>query len=83
MMAVGDSAFAIELTNKCETDEQWFSVMRFGMQSLLANSPLMMNCIVRRAEKIKMVDPQSTDPIPDIASELLRKLDLHFRAAND
>lgn len=52
MDAVIDDNFAIDLTDKCTTDEQWLSVMRFGMQTLLDDPLLLMECIVRRATKL-------------------------------
>lgn len=43
--------FAIQLTDSCKTHEEWLSVMHFGMGTLLRSQPLLMECIVREAER--------------------------------
>ncbi len=43
--------FAIDLTDKCQTHEQWLTVMRFGLGTLLKNQPLLMECIVRESDR--------------------------------
>jgi hypothetical protein len=71
--------FAIDLTDKCETDDQWFSVMQFGMATLLQDSPLLFECIVRRAQKIIDTTAMScTHNVADMSRDLMQKLNLKF-----
>ena len=51
-MSIEDENFAVALAEKCETHQQWLSVVRFGLPTLvLVNQPLLMELIVREAER--------------------------------
>jgi hypothetical protein len=43
--------FAIKLTDDCETHEAWLAVVGYGMGTLLANQPLLIEIIIREAMK--------------------------------
>lgn len=79
--AVEDN-FAIDLTDRCDTDGQWFAVMRFGMAQLSRNPRLLMECIVRRAERLKRESVIPSKCAADFAAELMDKLDLRFEVCS-
>lgn len=43
--------FAIDLTDRCANHEQWLSVINFGLGTFLENQPLMIEVIVREAQR--------------------------------
>jgi hypothetical protein len=79
MTEISKDNFAIELTDKFDTEDQWYSVMRFGMPTLLADPPLLMECIVRRAQKrLDTTAEAEYKVVADIAQELMKCLGLKF-----
>jgi len=70
--------FAITLTDNCKTEDEWLAVMRFGMGQLLDRPLLLMECIGRRAQRMKEESPVSSKVVADFASELMGKLNLRF-----
>lgn len=80
-MAIEDENFAIELTDKCETQEQWRSVMLFGLESLLKTPPLLMECVVRRAQRQQNESPVKSKSVADYAAILMNELGLRFEVS--
>lgn len=76
-----DKDFAIELTDKCRTDAEWLAVMRFGLDTLLKNPRVLMECIARRAEVLKQQSEFPSKVAADFAAELLDTLGLRFEVA--
>lgn len=76
-----DENFAIELTDKCRTDAEWLSVMRFGLETLLKNPSVLMECITRRAEVLKQQSELPSKVTADFAVELFKTLGLRFEVA--
>ena len=76
-----DENFAIELTDKCRTDAEWLAVMRFGIETLLKNPRVLMECIVRRAEVLSGQTEIPSKMIADFAADLIVELGLKFDVA--
>ena len=72
--------FAVEITDKCDTREQWLSVVNFGRAELMRNPKLLMEVIVRRAEREHREQAATEKPwcVADYASELCGLLTLEF-----
>lgn len=74
--------FAIDLTDKCTTHEQWLSIMRFGLGTFIKNQPLLMECIVREstreAERFNKTCAGSLHVAADHACTILAELGLRF-----
>ena len=74
-----DGSFAIEITNKCDTREQWLAVVHFGRNELIRNPKLMMEVIVRRAEReCHEQNPSPPWSVANQAAELCGFLNLEF-----
>ncbi|HYE73500.1 MAG TPA: hypothetical protein VEF04_09215 [Blastocatellia bacterium] len=43
--------FAVNLTDNCKMHEEWLSVVRFGLKTLLENQPLLIEIIAREASR--------------------------------
>jgi len=80
-MAEEHGKFAIELTDKCETDQQWFAVMNFGMPTLLKEPKLLMECITRRACRKHDGIHDCQKSVADFAAEVMACLDLRVEVA--
>ena len=78
-MCFVDDKFAIELTDKCNSEAEWISVVNFGKQTLLKNPLLLMEIIVRRAHRLKLSQPAGmSKETADFACELMGRLGLRF-----
>ncbi len=73
-----NDAFAIQLTNQTKTHEEWLSVMRFGMNTLLEDEITLIECVVTEAmrEKARGDKPSNTQELPTIVWEILDELKL-------
>jgi len=77
-MSDDEQDIAIELTDKCTTQGQWVSLMQFGLGTLLNAPDVLMECIVRRAERMKTEAVVQTKCTADYAAGLMRELGLQF-----
>ncbi len=68
--------FAIDLTDYCKTQEEWLCVVRFGLNQLLENQPLLIEIITRRACRMKE-DAKLGVPA-DYARQIFEELGLRF-----
>jgi nitroimidazol reductase NimA-like FMN-containing flavoprotein (pyridoxamine 5'-phosphate oxidase superfamily) len=80
-MASEDEYFAIKLTDECDTQEQWRSVMLFGLESLLKSPSLLMECMVRRAQRQQEESPVKSKAVSDYAANLINELGLRFEVS--
>jgi hypothetical protein len=70
---------AIEITNKCDTREQWLAVVHFGRAELIREPKLMMEVIVKRAEReCRELNPAPSWTVANQAAELCGLLNLEF-----
>lgn len=75
-----DTNFAVELTDAAKTHDEWLSIVRFGLPTLLKDPNLLMEIIVRRAQilcdqnKVHV----SHRVVADDAAVILEELDLKF-----
>ncbi len=72
--------FAIEITDKCDTREQWLAVVNYGRGTLIREPKLMMEVVVRRAEREHREQAPTGKPwcVADYAAELCGLLTLEF-----
>lgn len=73
-----DENFAIELTDKTDTHQQWLAVMSFGMDTLLKDPSLMMELIAREAERECGRHNIGSRVVADDARHILTELNLRF-----
>lgn len=82
MESIHHREFVKNLVGSCATHEQWVSVMRFGLPSLLKDPRLLMECIASHAQHL--ADLQNADPKDppvfhwEVAPHLLDELGLWF-----
>ena len=68
--------FAVTMTDQCTTHEQWLSVMRFGMGTLIEDSAFLVELIVREAERERDRTGLSHRRTSDDAAAIFRRLGL-------
>jgi hypothetical protein len=70
--------FAIEITDKCKTHQEWVAVVNFGLATLLQNQTLLIEIIVREA--MRQIDRKKATsfPIADEVSLIFAELGLHL-----
>ena len=70
--------FVIELSDKTTNHEQWLLVVRFGIHHLMENQPLLMEVIVREAQR-ECAKSQRPNRVPaDDARVILDELGLRL-----
>ena len=69
---------AKQLCNSTKTHEEWLSVMRFGLNTLLGDQLVLIDCIFTEAmrEKTRGDKPRNTQELPTIVWEILDELKL-------
>lgn len=69
---------ATQLCNSTKTHEEWLSVMRFGMNTLLGDQLVLIDCIFTEAkrEKERADKPRNQQEVPAIAWEIFGELEL-------
>jgi len=79
-----DENFAIKLTDTVKTHDEWLSIVRFGLLTLLENQTLLMEIIVRRAQILCDEHQKylSSRVVADDARVILEELGLKFSLAN-
>lgn len=74
MASIDTENFAIQLTDNAKNHDEWLSIVRFGLLTLLENPLLLMECIVREAERQKdqsgVIDRHTADEARAIMEEL-------------
>lgn len=78
---MADENIAIELTDNCQTDDQWFAMMNFGMPTLLNEPKLLMECITRRACRKQREVGIPSKCVADFAAEIIGCLGLRFEVS--
>jgi hypothetical protein len=68
--------FAIDLTDNSQSHEDWLSVVRFGMGTLLENQALFFEIIWREAEKQLKRKGVESRKLSDEAVQIFRELKL-------
>ena len=66
--------FVSELANQCKTHEQWVSLVRFGLPTLLKEQSLLMKIIVLESERRS----SDTFSLPLRANQILGELGLRL-----
>lgn len=76
---------ATKLCNSTETHEEWLSVMRFGMNTLLGDPLVLIDCIFTEAkrEKERNDKPRNQQEVPAIAWEIFEELELKITNGED
>lgn len=77
-MEADQENFAVTLTDRCDTHEQWLSVVRFGMPTLLRSPAVLIEIIVREAVKRGRHNAVKSRVVADDAAEILGELGLRF-----
>jgi len=77
-------AFAIALTDAAKTHDEWLSIVKFGMPTLLRDQQLLMEIIVRRAEIVCEQNKKHAihRVVADDARVILDELGLKFVASD-
>lgn len=81
MPAVEQENFAIELTDKCRSHEEWLAVVRYGLKTLLDNQPLLIEIIVREAQREAERSGVGSHVAADHARRFLNELGVRFVVA--
>jgi hypothetical protein len=68
--------FAVELAAKTKTHEEWLSVVRFGLGTLLNNQSLLAEIVV--AEATREAEKMPTHKASDEVAKILRELGLRL-----
>lgn len=71
--------FAIELTDKTKSHEEWLAVVRFGLGTLLQDQHILIEVIVREAQREAAKHPHHV--AADHAASILRELGLRLEVA--
>lgn len=73
---------ATQLCNSTKTHEEWLSVVRFGMNTLLGDQLVLIDCIFTEAarEKERNDKPRNKQDVPAIAWEIFEELELKIVA---
>lgn len=73
-----DEKFASQLCNATKTHEEWLSVMRFGMSTLLGDQCVLIDLIFTEAvrEKGRNDKPRNKQEVPAIIWEIFEELEL-------
>lgn len=76
---------ATQLCNSTKTHEEWLSVMRFGMNTLLGDQLVLIDCIFTEAkrEKERADKPRNQQEVPVIAWEIFGELELKITNGED
>ena len=82
MASINTENFAIQLTDAAKTHEEWLSIVRFGMATLLENQLLLMECIVREACRQKDRSPVKSRVVADEARQIMEELGLRIGMSN-
>ena len=69
---------AKQLCNSTKTHEEWLSVMRFGLNTLLGDQLVLIDCIFTEAQREydRKDKPRNTQELPTIVWEILDELKL-------
>lgn len=70
--------FAINLTDQCKTHYDWLCVVRFGLKQLLENQQLLMEIIVREAQRMRDRSGAEGRVVADDARVIMQELGLRF-----
>jgi hypothetical protein len=75
-MTVGQENFIIQLAEQTKTHEEWLSLVRFGLGTLLERQPLLAEILVLEAmrEACKIPSHKTSDEIAKILREVGLKL---------
>ena len=75
-MTTEQENFAVNLTAKCKTHDEWLSVVRFGLATLLENQRVFAEIIVSEAQRCaeSVPDHKPSDHIGSILCSLGLKL---------
>lgn len=73
-----DENFAVKITDDAKGHEEWLAIMRFGLGTLLKNQPLLMELIVREAERESKKNVAGHHLPSDEARHIMLELRLHF-----
>ena len=76
-MTLEQENFVITLTDACQTHAEWLAVMRFGLLSLLDNQPLLIECIIREAQR-EAAKCAPSYQASDMARRIFEELNLRF-----
>jgi hypothetical protein len=78
-----DDNFAIELTDAAKTYDEWLSIVRFGLPTLIKDQNLLMEVIVRRAQILCDENKIHVGHrvVADDAAVILEELNLKFIAS--
>jgi len=80
--AVENENFAIQLTDQCKSHSEWLAVVRYGLGTLLENQPLLIEIIVREAQReIERGHLPSSHVVADEARRIFQELGLRFEVA--
>ncbi len=76
---------ATQLCNSTKTHEEWLSVIRFGINTLLADQLVLIDCIFSEAtrEKERNDKPRNQQEVPVIAWEIFEELKLKITNGDD
>lgn len=82
MANITEENFVIKLTDAAKSHEEWLSIVRFGLATLLENQLLLMECIVREACRERERSTLKTRVAADEARKIMEELGLRFYLSN-
>lgn len=74
--------FAIELTDKCPTHQEWIKVIRYGMGFLLTTPDLLIELVFKEADRVVKQRPSQFTEITAVVT-ILQELGLHFECTKE
>jgi len=74
--------FAINLTDQCKTHDQWLTVVKFGMGTLLKDQHLLFEIIVREAEREAKRSGVDSHVAADHVASIMKELGLRLICAD-
>jgi hypothetical protein len=74
--------FAIELTDKCPTHQDWVLTVRFGMVTLLADPELLVEILLKEADRIVKQRPEHFNQLSAFVT-ICEELKLRFECASE
>lgn len=76
---------AKQLCNSTKTHEEWLSVMRFGLNTLLGDQLVLIDCIFTEAQREydRKDKPRNTQDMQTIAWEIFEELELKITNGED
>lgn len=83
MASIDTEIFVIQLTDAAKSYEEWLSIMRFGLNTLLENQLLLMECILREATRQNERSKIKTRVVVAEARQIMEELGLRFCMSNE